>query len=64
MNEENKYFLSLRCRMCNKLLLKEDGFTGTIQIKCNNCKQINEFSINRKQDLVDKAWLGVSRIDT
>jgi phage FluMu protein Com len=37
---EEKQLKEQRCKRCNRMLFKGD-FNGTIESKCNKCKEIN-----------------------
>lgn len=41
--------IEFRCQKCKRLLFK-GNYTGTIQIKCNKCKIINEIECQVKKE--------------
>ena len=45
--------IEFRCQKCKRLLFKGE-YIGTIQIKCNKCKQINEIECQKKEHLTTK----------
>lgn len=45
--------IDFRCQKCKKLLFKGE-YEGTIQIKCNKCKEINEIECRKKEHLATK----------
>lgn len=42
--------IEFRCQKCKRLLFK-GKYTGTIQIKCNKCKTINEIECQEKKSI-------------
>ena len=46
-NNLNEY----RCPNCNKLFFKGSIAEGVIEIKCKNCKSINQIEVHESKDL-------------